>query len=381
MKSNDSENNRIVFISNTSWSMYNFRMDVMKMFVGLGMEVYVLAPEDNYANRFALHGISFMKVSHLNPQGVSLYEDFSLFQELLQLLRNIRPAIVFSYTIKPNIYAVMAASRIGIPAIAVITGLGHAFSKKGMLAAVVKKMYRLSLRRARNAWFLNTDDYDYFTRNKLVNKNKSFALPGEGVNTDFFKRKVPYPNCATTKFLYAGRLLYTKGVGVFIDAIRLLRERGCAVVGELVGFTDTLNPSAISFETVRQWESEGVVRYLGSTDDVRPFIEQTNCFVFPSYYNEGIPRCLMEAASMEIPIITTDNVGCREVVDNGKTGFLCKIKDVESVADAMQRLIGLDINQRKLMGQHGREKMISEFSIARVLRIYNDAANEVMQKA
>ncbi|MEI9934730.1 MAG: glycosyltransferase [Ferruginibacter sp.] len=174
--------------------------------------------------------------------------------------------------------------------------------------------------------FLNTDDQALFIENKIIPSKKSFVLPGEGIDTHFFKSEIPTHKNGVTTFLLVSRMLYDKGVKVFVEASDILLKKGYSISSLLVGQIDLENPEGIPNEKLAQWQKDGLVKYLGPTADVKPFIENADCIVLPSYYKEGMSRVLLEAACMERPIITTQNPGCKEIVDDGINGYLCDVK-------------------------------------------------------
>ena len=368
---------KIAFVANTAWSMYNFRQGLLKMLVNQEAEVYVIAPDDEYSNKLERLGVHFRRLSRLDAQGVNPIRDYSLYRELKGILRTIRPDFLFTYTIKPNIYGVLAARDLDIPVVAVITGLGHGFTKGGVVTYVIKKLYRFSLKHAAKIWFLNKEDLIYFVANNILDEKKLQLIPGEGIDARHFKRRSTYQENEPVKFLYSGRLLYEKGVEDFVNAIAVLKSQGRHVIGELLGFTGTRNPSAITIETVRLWESQNIIRYLGATDDVRPYLEETSCLVFPSYYSEGIPRCLLEAASMEVPAITTNSTGCRDIVDDEETGYITRPKDVRHLVEKMEAFMELSLADKAEMGKKARQKVQADFSEERVLKIYLHQMDEM----
>ena len=370
---------RIAFVANTAWSMYNFRLGVLKLLVKRGFCVYVIAPYDDYAPRFAQFSIHYVKLHNLNAQGTNPWQDYLLYREFKLLLKAVSPELVFTYTIKPNIYAVMAAKVLNIPSVAVVSGLGHGFSAGGWVTTIIKNLYKHAVRNTISTWFLNKEDLGFFVNERLIAAEKAFLLHGEGVDTEYFRRRSHYPTDRPVKFLYIGRLLYEKGVADFVGAIEMLQNRQIDATGELLGFTDVSNPSAITRDTVTKWERNGLVRYLGAVDDVRPYLENTHCVVFPSYYSEGVPRCLMEGASMEVPAITTNHTGCKDVVNDGETGFLCEPRNVQSLYDKMMEFISLSSEHRVLMGRKARAKACREFSEEYVLEAYLNQIHQILK--
>lgn len=345
-------------------------MGLMKNFRALGYEVCVVAPEDEYTQKLTTEGIQFIPVKHLNRFSTNPFHDIRLCLEYIKIYKSLQPAFIFHYTIKPNIYGTLAAGFCKIRSISITTGLGNAFSKKGAIFYVVKYLYKLSSRFASEVWFLNTKDRDTFQENNIIAVKKSFILPGEGVNTALFIPVPPYPENLATCFLVVSRMQYDKGIKIFVEACRLLKTKGLAISAFLLGEVSTKNPEAISLDVINAWQKEGIITYLGNTTDVKTYIQNMNAVVLPSYYKEGIPRVLLEAACMEKPIITTRNPGCSEVVDDGITGYLCEMKSVIDLANKMEKFIHLPIAEKRKMGIAGRKKMEETFDERIIINIY-----------
>lgn len=274
------------------------------------------------------------------------------------------------FTIKPNIYGNIVCRILGIKTISNISGLGTVFVRKNWVTKLVKILYRYSLVAAERIFFQNREDYETFINQKIVDQNKCEILPGSGVDTDKFKPRKRGNKTDDIKFLLASRMLWEKGVGEYVEAARIIKSKYPNVKFYLLGFLGVDNPSAIPKKQVDNWVKEGIVEYLGVSDNVSEEIAKADCVVLPSYYREGIPRVLLEAASMEKPIITTDNVGCREVVDDGINGYLCKVKDSKDLADKMEKIINLSPEEREKMGKAGREKITKQFHERIILSKY-----------
>jgi glycosyltransferase involved in cell wall biosynthesis len=365
-----SPSQRIAFVANTSWSIYKFRLYVIRKLVEKGYDVYVLAPRDPYTGRFEkLPGLTYIPLFHFNARSLSPVGDLRLYRELLTHYRTLRPQLIFHFTIKANIFGSLAAAKAGIPAISVITGLGYAFAQKGWLQSVARVLYRRALRQTKEVWFLNEDDRQVFITQRLVSGSKTFILPGEGVDTDIFF-PAPYPlqkNDVT--FLLIARIIRHKGIYEFAAAAEELRRQGLNVRCQLLGVSDENNPVAISRKEVAGWEQKGILTYLGHTDDVPPFIEQADCIVLPSW-REGLPLSLLEGASMAKALIAADTPGCRSVVDDGENGYLCREKDSADLAGKMLAYYRLGASDKRHMGLKGREKVLRAFTCGRVLEIY-----------
>ena len=370
----------IIFSGNTSWSMYNFRLGLMKKFIQFGYDVCVVAPEDNFTNKIIDEGIKVVTVKKLKRSGNNPFQDFSLYWEYIGIYKKLQPDFIFHYTIKPNIYGTLAARFCKIKCISIITGLGNAFSSNGFLFRIAKLLYKLSLSYPVETWFLNSSDQSIFISNGIIKADKSFILPGEGVDTSVFRPALHRPQNTTTTFLLVSRMLYDKGIEEFVEASKLLLKKRYALTSLLLGQIDYDNPEVIALEVLEKWQQEGIVQYLGSTNDVKAYIENVDVIVLPSY-REGIPRILLEAAAMEKPIITTRIPGCVEVVEDGVNGYLCEIKNVEDLANQMEKLILLPIEEREKMGVAGRKKVLADFDEKIIIDIYRQKCDQyVVQK-
>ena len=367
----------IVFSGNTSWSMYNFRLGVMKHFLNSGYKVCVVAPEDKYTAQIKAAGIEFIPVKNLKRSGNNPLKDLVLFFEYLKIYKFLKPDFIFHYTIKPNIYGALAAKISNIKNISITTGLGYAFSNKGLLYYFVKYLYKLSLSYPLEVWFLNNDDRIIFIKNKIVTAGKSYLLPGEGIDTNFFKPPAIYFESEVTTFILISRMLYDKGIKEYIDAIELLKEKGYSISCLLLGQIDNENPEAIAIETIIGWQNKGFITYLGQTTNVISYIAKTHAVVLPSY-REGVPRVLLEAASMGIPIITTRIPGCSDVVEDSINGFLCTVKNSIDLAEKMEKFILLSNKERIKMGIAGIKKMQENFEEKIIIDIYKKKCEQYL---
>jgi glycosyltransferase involved in cell wall biosynthesis len=385
---------RIALVANTSWSIYKFRLYVIGKLVEKGYDVYVLAPRDRYTERFEnLPGLTYIPLCHFNAGSISPIEDLRLYKELLTHYRTLRPNLIFHYTIKANIFGSLAAAAAGIPTISVITGLGRTFSGNGWLQFIARILYRSALRKSKEVWLLNEDDRRVFIDLGLVPVEKTFLLPGEGVDTTTFY-PAPYQHDGPDQpsrpnqldrpdqsdkprrldqkkvtFLLIARLIRHKGIIEFAQAAEQLHTSGLGVRCQLLGVSDDNNPLAIPRSTVDEWAHGNILTYLGQTDDVPPFIEQADCIVLPSY-REGLPLSLLEGASMAKALIAADTPGCRTLIDDGINGYLCRAKDGADLARKMTDYYHLPAAAKRQMGLAGREKVLRDFAQEHILGIY-----------
>jgi len=360
---------KIVISINTAWNLINFREGLIRALIAQGHEVLAVAPIDRHVDRVKSLGCRFLPIK-INNRGTNPFEDLVLFVRFFLLLLNEKPDVFLAYTIKPNIYGSLAAHFLGIPVVNNIAGLGSVFVKKTLLTSVVRGLYKLSLCKAVKIFFQNEDDRSYFVQEGLVPHRLTDILPGSGVDLGRFEFTPQSDAGDCVRFLFIGRMLWDKGVGELVQAARQLKRRGFNFEVNLLGFLDVRNPSAIRSMQMDEWVKEGILSYLGESDDVRPHIIGANCIVLPSFYREGVPRSLLEAASMGRPIITTDSVGCKEVVDDGINGFLCQPQNVDDLADKMERFIKLSAFARRQMGRRGRKKIELNFDEKIVISKY-----------
>jgi len=363
----------IVVSSNTYWSIYNFRLDLIRKLKEKGYKVVIVAPYDEYCEKlnkeFECYNI------FMDNKGTSPCEDIKTFFEYYRLYRKIKPKIAIHYTIKPNIYGNLAAKLLNIKIISIITGLGTPFIRENFSTKIAKFLYKLSLYCANKVFFQNKDDFEFFVKNKLVDEKKCSVLCGRGVDTEKFKPVKINKKDNIFRFLLIARMIWDKGIKEYIKAAKIIKKKYKNVEFLLLGPGNVKNPTAISMDIIKDWEKEGIVKYLGVIDDMRKGIVKADCIVLPSY-REGISNVLLEGAAMTKPLIATDVPGCKEVVEDGVNGFLCKVRDINDLVDKMEKMLNLKEEERNKMGLKGREKVIKNFDekiiIDKYLKIIED---------
>jgi glycosyltransferase involved in cell wall biosynthesis len=361
---------RIAFVANTSWSIYKFRLYLIERLLKEGFSVIVLAPRDAYTEKFEYYpGLGYVELRHFQSKSINPVHDLRLYRELLNHYRSLRPALIFHYTIKANLYGSMAAARIRIPSVSVITGLGYTFARNNWLRAGVKLLYRRILRKNTEVWFLNEDDRRIFTTQKLVPEKKTFLLPGEGVDENDFYPAPHDPGRDEVIFLLIGRLIKHKGIFEFVRAAELLKQWGLNAKCQLLGFSDEQNPVAIPEHQVREWTDKGIITWLGHTDTMPPYIAAADCIVLPSW-REGMPLSLLEGASMCKTLIAADTAGCREIVKDGVNGLLCRPRDAADLAEKMAAYCRMPAEAKRRMGLEGRDLVLKNFTRDIVTGIY-----------
>jgi glycosyltransferase involved in cell wall biosynthesis len=344
----------------------------------LGYEIIAVAPLDDYSSRFAAHGIQFNAMP-MDNKGTNPLKDSLLILRFTQLFLSLKPACILSYTPKCNIYGALAAGFLNIPIINNVSGLGSAFIRDNLVTKIVKWLYIVSLRKSARIFFQNKDDLALFIDMGWVKAELTDLLPGSGVDVQRFTPATNSSPRSTFVFLLVARMLKDKGVLEFVTATRLLKTQYPHIECQLLGFLDVKNPSAVSSEEMQAWMREGFVNYLGVSASVVDFLRQADCVVLPSYYREGVPRSLLEAASVGKPIITTDAVGCREVVDECVNGFLCEPRSVDDLKAKMEKMLLLPEAERLQMGLKGREKALKQFDEQIVIDRYVKAIEQLRQ--
>jgi glycosyltransferase involved in cell wall biosynthesis len=370
---------KILISLNTAWNLHNFRAGLIKNLISSGFEVIAAAPSDKYVPELELLGCRFVHLE-IDNQGTHPVRDLLLLWRYWRLLQTQKPDLCMFYTIKPNIYGSLASTICGISFINNVSGLGAVFIQGGWLRQLVSALYRLAFRNSNRVFFQNRDDMGLFLENCLVKTELADVLPGSGINLDRFtpvddaNRK---PLTSPFRFLLIARMLKDKGVVEFVSAAKLLKKLDLNAEFCLLGFLDVQNPAAISSEQMQEWTDQGFVQYLGVSDDVREHIALADCIVLPSY-REGTPRTLLEAAAMGKPIITTNVVGCKEVVEHGVNGFLCEVKNAQDLALKMKEMLLLSEDQKIFMGKNGRLKMEKDFDENIIIQKYLQAIDLAM---
>jgi glycosyltransferase involved in cell wall biosynthesis len=359
---------RIAVIANSAWYLHNFRSALMSELRAAGHEPVAIAPADGYEARLRECGFEYLPLA-LRPAGTRPWQEVAALWRLRQLLRKGGFELAFTYTPKVNIYTGLARRGLRLRHVPNVSGLGAVFAGRSLLRPLVRSLYATAFRHADTVVFQNDDDRRMFVAQGLVDPLRAQRVPGSGVDLSAFRPVALPARGDAPLFLFIGRVLRDKGILEFVEAARALRRSHPAASFQVLGSTQSDNPAAIPRETVNAWEREGLLTYLGSTDDVRPFIAEADCVVLPSY-REGVPRVLLESAAMGRPCITTDAPGCRDAVDDGVTGFVCPPRDATGLLEAMRRFVQAPQSLREQWGRAGRQKMEREFDERLVLRTY-----------
>lgn len=350
----------ILIICNYSSGLYTFRGMLIQELIKRGHTVRAIVPKlENENEKKAENNLKEMHCAlHRIPmerRGMNPVKDFGLMRAYYATVKKIQPDLVLTYTIKPNIYGGMVCRLLKIPYAVNITGLGTAFQGNGMLKQLVTRMYKTALKRVKIVFFENVENRDIFVNAKIVPKNKTHVLAGAGVDLEHFQYAEYPENGDCTRFLFIGRVMQEKGIDELFQAMRKLNENGyqCSL-DVLGGFEENYS------EKIKKYETEGWLHYQGYQNDVRPFIEQSHCFVLPSWH-EGMANTNLENAAMGRPVITSNIHGCLEAVEDGVTGYLCEKQNADDLYEKMKQMCELSYEKRKAMGVAGRNRMEEMF--------------------
>lgn len=369
---------KIMIISTCSYTIYNFRLGLMKEIKNKGNNVIgVGAPVSYYGQKLDEEGLIFIGLP-INRTTLNPLSDIYWMVKLFRLLKKERPDIVHIFIPKMVIYGGIVATLAKVPQVIVtIVGLGRVFTtSRAWLRVIVMCLYKVVLKNCQTVFFQNNDDKALFLQNGLVPVEKTVVVPGSGVDTTKFS--FSYSNKRQNKqalsFLMMARVIREKGVYEYVEAAKLIKERHPDVTFTLLGAHDIRDPSSVPGKDICDWKNGEIINYVGEVFDVREYITHADVVVLPSFYREGIPRSLLEAAAMGKPLITTDSVGCREVVVDGVNGYLVPPRDSRALAVAMGKFID-HVYICRPMGLAGRNKICAEFDeqvvIQKTLEAYN----------
>ncbi|GAB4395319.1 MAG: glycosyltransferase family 4 protein [Microscillaceae bacterium] len=358
---------RVAIVLNTSWNIYNFRQGLVKSILAEGHQVIAIAPRDNYSEHLIAMGCEYYPVK-LENKGSNPLRDLGYMHQLYRIYKKVNPDVVLQFTIKPNIYGTLAAFPLRKLVVNNVCGLGTVFLHDTLTAKIARMLYKFSFRLPKRVFFQNEDDRNLFLERRLIRVKATDLVPGSGIPLHRFMPR-PFQRNQPFTFLMVARLLYDKGVREYIEAIRICQAQGIQARFCLLGALEADKRLGIPQALLQQWIAEGLIEYLGTTDDVSSVLDKADCVVLPSY-REGTPRALLEAASMAKPLITTDIAGCRQTVEDGHNGFLCEVKNGPDLAQKMLAMYQLDDETLKKMGDASRKKVEAEFDEQIVIEKY-----------
>jgi glycosyltransferase involved in cell wall biosynthesis len=347
----------IAIVANTTWNIYNFRLNILAILTKYRYNVMVIAPKDEYeVYQKAFPTVKHIPLKQLARKSINPFQDLRLCYELFQIYQREKPDLILHYTIKANIYGGIAATLLKIKYLCVVTGLGYSFIHNGVVYAISKQLYRIAFHQAAGVIFENKDDKTLFQQLKIIAPSKSYTVKGCGIDLNHF-HFMPKTQLSTDFiFCFVGRFLWDKGILEFVEAAKIIRRAHPHTQFWLVGAPDDENPASVPTHQIQQWEDTQIIINQGFAKDVRSFMRNSDCIVLPSY-REGMPTVLAEAGAMHKPIITTDVAGCREMVEQAVNGYLVPAKSAKALANAMLKMLHLSVGERAAMGKNARYKI------------------------
>ena len=354
---------KIAILINDTTSLYNHRFEVVRGLVQAGHQIEIITQEENFTQEFISLGCTFTPLT-VNRHQKNPVNDLKVIYTYYKLLKSAKPDVVLTYNIKPNVYGGIACQLLGLTYMPNITGLGTAVEYPGMLQKITVFLYKLGMRKAHTIFFQNAENQAFFEKRGLIGKGtKAVLLPGSGVNLTKHL-PMPYPNAQETHFLFVARILKEKGIDMYLTAAK--KFGGPKVKFHICGSFDSPGYQ----EKVESAVQAGTVIYHGQQKNMKPFFEQCACLLHPSWYPEGMSNVLLETAASARPAITTNRAGCREVVEDGKTGFIVPVQDEQAFLRVVEKFLALPWEKRKKMGLKARAKVEKEFDRQLVVAKY-----------
>lgn len=359
---------RIFIASNSSWNLFNFRLELIKSLLEDGHQIMCLSPSDDYDIKLTTLGVKHLNIS-LSRSSMNPFRDLFTLLNYMVLFLYHRPDYFLAFTVKPNIYGGLTSRLFRVKSIHNISGLGYSFIRNGWLSNFVSYLYRLALSSAHHVFFQNGDDKKLFIDAGICQARQASVLPGSGVDTTFFHPSKRAKKRKLFRFLMVSRLLVDKGVREYVAAAEALASASDAYAFFLVGSRDKGNPSSISKAELERWIASGIITYRDHTDDIRSVYASSDCIVLPSY-REGAPRTLIEAGAMGLPAIATAVPGCRSVVQDQKTGLLVNMQDVADLKEKMQAIYDMEPDKFKHMQIAARKHIVDAFCVTKIIASY-----------
>lgn len=362
---------KILILANNDMGLYKFRKELIQELVE-SYEVYISLPQGEFVPKLEQLGCKFIETS-ISRRGTNPIEDIKLLWGYTKIIKSIKPDVVLTYTIKPNVYGGILCRINKIPYITNITGLGSAVDNDGILQHITLFLYGLALKGASCIFFQNRENHE-FINSKIIIRGKQKIIPGSGVNLEYYK-VLEYPKDTIINFLFISRVMKEKGINHYLDAAQYIKKKYPNTKFHILGACEEDYE-----EKLKDMHEKEIIQYHGIQSDVRKFHQISHCTIHPTYYPEGMSNVLLESAACGRPIITTDRSGCREIVDDSINGYLVEERNSESIIKAIERFLSLSNESKKKMGLYGREKVENEFSRDIVVGVYTDEIDRAIKE-
>lgn len=361
---------KILVLANFGIGLYNFRKELLEELIRQNNEVYISLPNDKYVPKLESIGCKFIDTP-VSRRGTNPITDFKLFMKYMKIIKNIKPDVVLTYTIKPNVYGGMACRLMNVPYLPNITGLGTAVENGGLLQKITLLLYKISMKRASCVFFQNEDNYRFF-QNKKIKVNRTRIIPGSGVNTQYFYL-LPYPSDEVVEFVFISRIMKEKGIDQYLGAAEYIKKKYPNTKFHVLGFCEENYKYKL-----KKLHEKGIICYHGMQDDVRNFHRRSHCTIHPTYYPEGMSNVILESAACGRPVITTNRSGCREIVDDGVNGFIVEEQNTQDLIKKIEKFLALDYEDKVKMGLAGRKKVEEQFDRQIIVDAYIEEIQKVL---
>lgn len=353
---------KVLFLVNHEITVYYFRLELVERLLADGHQVLISSPSGELMEKLKAMGCEHHPIN-VERHGTNPFRDLMLIREYKRLLKKTKPDIVFTYTIKPNIYGAIACRSRNVPCVANITGLGTAIEYPGLVQKIGVMLYRYAFTKVKRVFFQNEENRRFFAERKIA-LDAHALLPGSGVNLKRYA-PLPYPSDETVEFVFISRIMKEKGIEEYLAAAEYFRAKYPQTRFHVCGFCEQEYE-----ERLKELTEKGTVEYHGVVRDVPAVLARTHCTIHPSFYPEGLSNVLLESSACARPIVTTDRSGCREVIDDGVNGFIVKQKDANDLIEKIERFMSLTWEERRDMGLAGRAKVEREFDRQIVVEKY-----------
>jgi len=358
---------KVLILVNHDVVIYNFRLEIVEKLLEEQFEVYVSSPYGERIDDLIELGCEYIDTS-VSRHGTNIIEDFKLLLHYREIMKEVQPDIVLTFTIKPNIYGGMACRLLNIPYIANITGLGTAVENGGLMQKITVMLYKVAFKKIKCVFFQNKENQQFFIDRKIA-LGKHQLLPGSGVNLERFPL-LDYPDDEIVKFVFISRIMKEKGIEQYLEAATYIKEKFPNTEFHICGFCEE------NYEdTLKDFEDRGIIIYHGMVRNIVDILKNMHCTIHPTYYPEGMSNVLLESAACGRPLITTDRSGCREIINQEKNGYLVKIKDNKDLIGKIEQFLQLNSVKKNEMGIQGRHKVEDEFDRKIIVNSYLSQIN------
>jgi galacturonosyltransferase len=360
---------KILILVNHDVVIYNFRKELVERLLQDGHEVYISSPYGERIEDLKNMGCTYIEAS-FTRHGTNVAEELKLLFYYIKIMKQLKPDVVLTYTIKPNIYGGMACRLLNIPYIANITGLGTAVENEGFMQKLTVFLYKIAFKKIHCLFFQNEENRKFFV-NKNIVTDRHRLIPGSGVNLEHF-RVLEYPPDDTVEFVFISRIMKEKGIEQYLEAAKYIKNKYPNTKFHILGFCEEAYEDKLN-------AMKGIIEYHGMQRDITVYLEKCHCTIHPTYYPEGMSNVLLESAASGRPVITTNRSGCREIVDDGVNGFLVEPKNSIDLIEKIEKFIKLSYEEKRNMGLAGRAKVEKEFDRQIVVNAYLDEINKIIE--